>query len=167
MTAYMDFLITSFWHSVLGHNFAQPNFTDLMRLTESIVRVHYRKKMDANPEEYEEYHKKEHERYLQILAVINEKVTESVNTPLATIEFMVFKNWQKPPDASIIVHGKEFKMFALFNELNKAVQQFVQVVNDIGMNYSLDTEYGASIFGGAARPEQKGLSLGKKIKGDA
>lgn len=168
MTAYMDFLITSFWSTMLGHNFAQPNFTDLMRLAESIVRVHYTKKRDTSAEGYEEYHREDHQRLLQKLQYLNEKVNEHINTPLATIEFMIFKNWHKSPDSSIMIHSRDFKMYALFQELNVVLRELTEIVNDIGMYYSLDTEYGAGIFGGMNRKpgERMGLSLGKKIKGD-
>jgi len=165
MVSYMDFLITQFWQTLLSNQFQQPNFTDLQRLAESIVRVHYHKKMDENHNDYKKYFEKEHKRLLERLNLVNEKLNEKTNLPLAIVEFMVFKNWHKSPDYAISIKGKSVKMYRLFNDMNEIIRELKDMVSDIAMHYSLDITYGNDMFGGTKKDEgaNKGLNLGKKM----
>lgn len=160
----MQFLIKMYWTSLMGNHFSQPNFTDIVRVTESIVQVHYSKKKARQGEEYEREHKARHEEIAAQLRKFNDKTNDDVDFPLPSVEFLVFNNWRKSPDAMVTVRSKEIEIHKLFAALNDLLMETTRIVTDIAMNYSMDIEYSGGLFSGGKGGGKTfdALSLGKR-----
>jgi len=115
----------------MSNSFTQPNFTDLVRLTEAMIMF--------EPEPDKEALKKVHEIY--------EYTDSEVNFPLGKLEFVVFYQinvGQAGLNKEIEIDGKYWKLLDLYGFLDKTNQKLVEIVVAIAKKYSLEIPINAS-----------------------
>lgn len=144
-------MIQKYWATLSGNRFNQPNFTDLMRITESIFATHWKNK----------HLNKDYEAKRARLEYMNSNVDADLNVSIATMEVTVFKNWNKPPDSEIIINDQPFKLAVLFDKMNRILKEMTEIVTDIAMNYSLDIPMGNDAFGSEGEDEHQTLKKKK------
>jgi len=110
------------FYDVLTHTtFGTPNFTDLMRLAESVLN----KEPEKNAKQIKE------------LEELNNKVP-GVGLDLAKLELVFFKNIDKGISGEVEIKGKTYTMGDLYMHLQFVLKELTRIISKVAYEYDLD-----------------------------
>lgn len=110
------------YYDVLTHNsFNSPNFTDLIRLAESIL--------NKEPIENAEDIKRIESLYNKV---------PPVNIEMPKLELIFFKNNHKGIQAEIDINGTTYTLGDLFTYINDVIQEITKIVSKVAYKYDLE-----------------------------
>lgn len=118
---FMSYMIQYYYHTLSSNRFDTPNFTDLMRICESII--------NKDP--------KGNEAFIKELKEINDRVGE-IDINLAQMELVFYKNAHKGINAEIDIKGDSYTLGHLFSEVNKSISKMTKIVSEIAYKYDID-----------------------------
>ena len=120
----LQFSFMSFYHVLMSNTLTSPNFTDLVRMTETMIL--------AEPQPREDL--------LNQVRRIYEITDDELNLPLASVEMLVF--YQLQPGAGlnkeIEIDGKNYKIIDLYYHLDRINGRLIEIVVEISKKYNLD-----------------------------
>lgn len=114
----------AFWSAVTRNAFNQPNFTDCLNLLDSVEII-------IGDEEIRKR-----------IIWLHQNTTEGLNQPIATIEIMLFKNWQCGTNKELEIGGKTYTLTQLFQYCNNLLTECCRLMTQMTKNYSFDIKYG-------------------------
>lgn len=124
---YINSLIEKFWYIVLSNRAGAPNFTDLLNLSESIVKA-------DNPK---------NTKLLQRLTKIREKTHDEIDMPAASFEIWMVRNWAASINKELEFRdGKYLKLYEIARIVDAVIQELCDIVTKVGKNYSMAIKYG-------------------------
>lgn len=110
------------YYDVLTHNsFTTPNFSDLIRIAESILNKD----------------KEENEKDIKRIGVLYNSVPP-MGIEMPKLELIFFKNSHKGIEAEVEIHGITYTMGDLFTHINKVIQEVTAIVSRAAYKYDLE-----------------------------
>ena len=125
----MQFTFMSFWSVLMSNSFTQPNYTDLIRLTEAMLMC----ETELDVKSLEEVH------------YIYDHTNDEIDFPLGQLEFLVFYQIniaQAGLNKEVEINNKSWKIIDLYGFLDKTNQKLVRIVIGISKRYNLDIPLG-------------------------
>ena len=120
----IEHLYRSFWTAITRNAFNQPNLTDCLNLLDSVELT------TPNP------------KIRERINWLHENTCEGFNQPLAVLEYVLFKNWQKGCNHEVDIYGKTYTLTQLFLFGNKLLTECCRLMTEMTKNYSFDIKYG-------------------------
>lgn len=125
----MQFTFLSFWSVLMSNSFTQPNYTDLIRLTEAMLLC----EAETDQESLDKVH------------YIYEHTNDKIDFPLGQLEFLVFYQIniaQAGLNKEVEINGQSWKIIDLYGFLDETNQKLVEIVIRISKRYNLDVPLG-------------------------
>lgn len=124
---YMSYMIQYFYTVLTNNRFDQPNFTDLFRIAESIMRKDI----------------KEHEIQIKRIVKLNNSL-DDIDISVAELELVFFKNAHKGINAKINIRGEDVSLGELFYKINEVIRELTLMVSDVAYQYDVDMPFNNS-----------------------
>lgn len=122
---FMSYMIQYYYHVLSSNRFNTPNFTDLLRIAESIM------------------HKDELGNKNKIKKISDmHKSVDGTDISMAEMELIFFKNAQKGINAEIEVRNKVYTLGKLFNHVNNFIRDLTKMVSEVAYQYDVDIPFG-------------------------
>jgi len=118
---YMSYMIQYYYNVLTSNRFNSPNFTDLFRITESILYKDEKK------------HKKQIERIKELDGNINQ-----IGVSVAEMELIFFKNVGSGINKQITINGETYTLGYLFKVMNEIIRELTFMVSEVAYNYDVD-----------------------------
>lgn len=124
---YINTLIEKFWYVVLTNRHSVPNFTDLINLADSIVKVD-----NPNP----------NNENLIKLNLIRKYTHPNIEMNIASFELWVSRNWHKSINKELdFIDGKTKRIHEIAEIVDEVIRDLCRIVSDVGKKYSLQIQY--------------------------
>jgi hypothetical protein len=107
------------------NDFFNPNYTDLMQITRSLILAEGDVK----------------EKLLEEINFIEDNTSEDVNIPLSVIELCVYQNRQRGTQYEVTLYEKQYTISELHRICNHVIGRLCRIVISIAKRYSLEVEF--------------------------
>lgn len=121
----VEYLISSYYMVLTQNDFFNPNYTDLMQITRSLILAEADVKEDL----------------LKEINFIEDKTSEDVGIPLSVIELCVFQNRTKGTQYEVTLYDNQYTISELHRICNHVIGRLCRIVISIAKRYSLEIEY--------------------------
>lgn len=125
----IQFAFHSFWAVLMSNRLTEPNYTDLVRITELLILT------EAEP----------NQEYLDKVHWLYENTDEDIMIPLAQLEMLVFYQLHQPNaslNKEVEINDKSYKLIDLYGHLDRVNGKLVTIVVDISRKYNFEIPIG-------------------------
>lgn len=135
---FISFMIYQFYHTLTSNSFTTPNFTDLFRITESILE-----KEKEDDIKIKEFIAEMKEQYINC---------EGLGISIPNLELIFHNNATKGFNYEIDIGEESFTLGLLFYKINNVIQKLTYYVSYVAYTYDVDMPF-------RSRNESGNLSL--------
>jgi hypothetical protein len=124
------FCLTNYFAVNIASKPFSPIHTLLVNLVQALI--------SSEPATEDEKEIKEHKKRQEKLKWITNYTHEKLKTKLATIEFVVFRNWSKGVNFEVDIGDKHYTLIELYDYLIDVKNELTAIVIEIGKKYAMD-----------------------------
>lgn len=121
---FISFMILNFYNTLTSNNFTTPNFTDLFRITESILE-----KEKDNDKKIKEFLKDMETEYYNV---------RKTGISIPEMELIFFSNARKGFNVEIDINGKSYRLGNLFKLINEVIKDLTRYVSYVAYQYDVE-----------------------------
>jgi len=121
----VEYLLAMYYSVLTANDFFNPNYTDLMQITRSLILAEGEVKQNL----------------LDEINYIEKYTTKDVMMPLSVIELAIAVNKGKGTQYELTLHDKQFTISELHRICNEVISQLCRIVISIARRYSIEVQF--------------------------